>query len=420
MRISVLGAGYVGLVTGLCLCEMGHSVVCVDVVNEKVKALNDGRSPLFEEGIEGLLVKHLEDGRFRATLDHMEMKETEITFICVGTPSKPDGSQDTTPVEDAAESLGRVIGEKDEFHIAVVKSTMVPTFTEKIVLPALVRGSGKEAFRDFGVAVNPEFLREGMAVRDFMQPDRVIIGCFDQRSGEALRSIYAGIGCPLVEVSPSTAEMIKLASNCFLATKISFINEIGNVCKAMGIDVREVARGMGHDPRIGDRFLQAGSGFGGSCFPKDLRSLATEMERMGVEPRMLRATLAVNEEQPLRLIHLLERHMDLKDRKVAVLGLAFKPGTDDVRESRSITLLKALRERGAKVLAHDPKAIGNFKKLFPSIDYYEDLKECIRECDALIIVTEWPEYADTSLYGDKLVIDGRGVVKTRDYEGICW
>jgi len=415
-----MGTGYVGLVTGLCLCELGHSVLCVDVMEEKVNLLNEGKCPIYEDGLETLLTKHLKEGNFRATTDPVEIKETDITFICVGTPSLSDGSYDLTQVKNAAETLGNVIADKEEFHIVAVKSTVTPATTERKIIPLLERRSGKKVAADFGVAVNPEFLREGRAVQDFLEPDRIVIGATDPKTAATMRSLYSVFTCPIVEVTPSTAEMIKLASNCFLATKISFINEIGNVCKILGIDVREVAYGMGLDHRINGRFLNAGIGFGGSCFPKDLRALVFEMKRIGLEPRILDAVIRINEHQPLRAVELLENHMDLKGRKVAVLGLAFKPYTDDIRESRAIPLVKALIEKGATVLAHDPIAAENFRKLFPDIEYYDDVRECLKESDAAVIVTEWPEYADPELYGDVLVIDGRGVVKTKNYEGICW
>lgn len=415
-----MGTGYVGLVTGLCFCELGHTVLCMDVIEEKVNLLNRGKCPIYENGLETLLVKHIDRGNFRATTDPVELKDTDMTFLCVGTPSLPDGSYDLSQLEKAAEMLGMVIAVKEKFHVAVIKSTVTPTTTERKIIPVLEQYSGKRASVDFGVAVNPEFLREGRAIEDFLKPDRIVIGATDPKTAAIMRSLYAPFTCPIVEVSPSTAEMIKLASNCFLATKISFINEIGNACKVLGIDVRDVAYGMGLDHRINERFLKAGIGFGGSCFPKDLRALASEMEKIGLEPRILNAVIRTNEQQPVRAVEILESRMDLKGRRIAVLGLAFKPHTDDVRESRAIPLIKALIERGAVVLAHDPVAIENFRKLFPDIDYYDDVKECLKRSDAAIIVTEWPEYADSELYGDVLVIDGRGVVKTRNYEGICW
>jgi len=410
----------VGLVTGLCLAELGHRVTCVDVVEEKVDSINSGVSPIFEIGLDELLERHLEAGSFRASTDRSMVTETDITFVCVGTPSRDDGSLDLTYLEEAAGDLGEMIRGKEEYHLVVVKSTVMPTTTERVVLPILEARSGKTAGEDFGVAMNPEFLKEGTAVEDFMNPDRVVIGALDERSAGTLRTLYSGFGCPVLEVDLSTAEMIKVASNAFLAAKVSFINEIGNLCKDMDIDVREVAVGMGHDGRISPHFLRAGCGFGGSCFPKDVRGLAAESRERGIEPVMLDALLRVNDRQPERLVEILESRMDIRGRRIAVLGLAFKPGTDDIRESRVIPLVKMLLARGAEVLCHDPRAMDNFRKVMPDVTFYPSAEECVRDSDAVVIATEWASFSDPEMYGDKLVIDGRGIVHTENYEGICW
>jgi UDPglucose 6-dehydrogenase len=327
---------------------------------------------------------------------------------------------DLMAVKRAAEDVGKALRKKSEYHVVVVKSTVVPTTTETVILPALERASGKKAGREFGLAVNPEFLKEGSAVKDFMKPDRVVIGALDKVSAKAVRTLYASFDCPIVKVDLSTAEMIKVASNAFLAAKISFINEIGDICKTLGIDVRDVAKGMGYDKRIGAQFLRAGCGFGGSCFPKDVSGLASEARRRGLDPVMLDSILEVNKTQPLKMIELLEKHMDVKGKKIAVLGLAFKPDTDDIRDARSKVIVKELLRKGAKVRCHDPKAMENFRREFPKLDYCSSPMECVRGSDAVMIITEWPEYADPGLYGSKLIIDGRGVVRTKNYEGICW
>ncbi|NYT16336.1 MAG: UDP-glucose/GDP-mannose dehydrogenase family protein [Methanomassiliicoccales archaeon] len=420
MRISVIGTGYVGLVTGLCLAELGHQVTCIDIDEGKVDSINRGESPIFEMGTGELLGKHLASGEFRASSDPLDIAQSDITFVSVGTPSREDGSLDLTYLEKAARDVGEALGPKKGYHLVVVKSTVMPTTTERVILPILEKHSGKEAGKDFGLCMNPEFLREGMAIHDFFHPDRVVIGALDERSSRLLLSIYEGFDCPMMVVDLATAEMIKVASNAFLATKISFINEIGNICKAMGIDVREVAEGMGQDSRISPKFLRAGCGFGGSCFPKDVKGLAAEARKLGIEPVMLGALLEVNEGQPEILVQLLKRRMDIKGKTIAVLGLAFKPDTDDIRESRAIPLVQKLLESGATVLCHDPQASESFGKLFTTVKVYTSAEECVSNADAVVIVTEWSEYSNPSLYGDKLVIDGRGVVRTRNYEGICW
>lgn len=420
MKVSIIGTGYVGLVTGLCLSELGHDVTCIDVIPEKVGSINAGRAPIYEPKLDDMLRSHLAKGDFRATLDIGAVVGTDITFIAVGTPSRPDGSLDLAYIQQAAENVGKVLAGKSSYHVVVVKSTVTPTTTEKLVVPALERASGKKAGRDFGVAVNPEFLKEGMAVDDFMNPDRVVIGTLDARAAELVRSLYASFDCPFLTVAPSTAEMVKVASNAFLATKISFVNELGNICKDMGIDVRDVAKGMGMDQRIGPYFLRAGCGFGGSCFPKDVSGLVAEARRRGLRPRLMEAALEVNKHQPDMLLALLEKHMDVRGVTVAVLGLAFKPDTDDVREASSRTVVKGLLERGARVQVYDPKGMDNFRREFKEITYCASARECVDGAAAVLIVTEWKEFADPALYGDKLVVDGRGVVKTKNYEGMCW
>jgi UDPglucose 6-dehydrogenase len=420
LRISIVGTGYVGLVTGLCLSDLGNNVICIDVVKEKVEAINRGESPIFEEGIDELLGRVLKSGRFEATTDISRISDTDITFICVGTPSNDDGSLDLTHLKAAADDVGRAIEGKTGHHLVVVKSTVMPTTTERLIVPIIEKSSGRKLSGDLGVAMNPEFLREGTAIDDFMNPDRIILGTTDERSTLMLRGLYRDFSCPFLEVDPSTAEMIKVSSNAFLATKISFINEIGVICKDMGIDVREVANGMGLDPRISPKFLKAGCGFGGSCFPKDVRGLRAESRSRSIEPFILDAVLKRNERQPEVLMDILESRMTIGGKNIAVLGLAFKPGTDDIRESRAIPLVRSLLERGANVLCFDPEAMENFQKAFPQVEFCENAEQCIERCEAVIIVTEWESFADPRMYGDKLVIDGRGLLETENYEGICW
>jgi len=419
MKISIIGTGYVGLVSGVCFAELGHDVVCIDTVKEKVQSINDGEPPIFEDGLEDMMRRHLAEGRFRATTEYGSVTGTDITFLCVGTPSHEDGSLDLKYLCKASEDLGKALKEKDGRHVVVVKSTVPPNTTRDVVGPLVRKGSMKKSDQ-LGLAMNPEFLKEGVAVHDFLNPDRVVIGATDDHTFEEVASLYEGIESPILRTDISTAEMIKLASNAFLAARISLVNELGNLCKVLGLDFREVAKGVGMDPRVGPLFLKAGCGFGGSCFPKDVRSIRAQARSLGVRTDVLDATLAVNEAQPRKMIDLLESRMELYGRTVAVLGLAFKPGTDDIREASSLTVIPELVRRGVNVRAYDPQAMNNFRREHPLIRYCASAKECLEGSDAALILTEWKEFADPGLYGNMLVVDGRGITKTNNYEGICW
>ncbi|NLX47996.1 MAG: UDP-glucose/GDP-mannose dehydrogenase family protein [Euryarchaeota archaeon] len=419
MRVSIIGTGYVGLVSGVCFAELGHQVVCVDTVKEKVRSINDGVAPIFEEGLEDMMRSHLSSGSFKATSDHSKVVGTDMTFLCVGTPSREDGSLDLKYLLQASEDLGKALAGKRGRHTVVVKSTVPPNTTRDVVGPLLMRTSGKGA-EDMGLAMNPEFLKEGMAVYDFLNPDRVVIGASDDRTYGEVASLYKGLQAPVLRTDISTAEMIKMASNAFLAARISLVNELGNICKSLGMDFRKVAEGVGMDPRVGPLFLKAGCGFGGSCFPKDVRSIRAQARSLGVRTDMLDATLSVNERQPRRVIELLEKRGEVYGSTVAVLGLAFKPGTDDIREASSLTVVEELLRKGARVRAYDPQAMDNFRREFPQVTYCGSAKECLKGADSALVLTEWQEFSDPSLYGSMLVVDGRGVVKTNNYEGICW
>jgi len=425
MELCVVGTGYVGLVTGVCFASKGHTVLCVDVDVERVEKINAGEPPIYETGLERLLQKALDAGLLRATTSIEEaVSSSSCSFICVGTPSGLLGEIDLRYIEQ----VGRDIGESlpEEYHVVVMKSTVVPGTTEYSLIPLLESRSGKRAGRDFGVAMNPEFLREGSAIEDFLHPDRIIIGGIDERSCETVARLYEGFAAPVMRTSPRTAEMIKYATNSFLATKISFINEIGNICKALGIDVYEVAEGLGMDSRVSPSFLRAGIGFGGSCFPKDVKAIVGKAKEVYYHPLLLNAALAVNEEQPLRLVRLVEEKIgDLRGRDIVLLGLAFKPGTDDMREAPSIKIINALLNKGAVVHATDPKAIENARRMLGDrVKYYEDPREAVEKGDIILIVTEWEEYRDEELYRGKMVFDGRYVREAREaadyYEGICW
>jgi len=421
MNISIIGAGYVGLVSSACFAKLGNTAICVDVDKKKVQLINDGVSPIYEEELDNILTKY--KNSIRATTDYEDaINNSDVTFICVGTPSESDGGIDLSFVKDAAIAIAEQLKKKDRWHLVVVKSTVLPGTTKDVVLPLLEKHSGKKIGTDFGLAMNPEFLKEGVAVKDFLEPDRIVIGFYDEKSRNMLRDLYKEFNCPLAETSLSAAEMIKYASNVILATKISFINEIGNMCKKLGIDTYEVAGGVGLDKRIGRAFLDSGIGWGGSCFPKDLDALIAWAKKMGNDLRITKSVVEVNDMQPLKLVELLKKHIpSLKGKTIGVLGLAFKPNTDDVRESRAIPIVGELVKQRAQVKAYDPKAVENFKKLYPQIEYCSSADETLQS-DAVLITTKWDEFR-TLDYSGRIVIDGRKLDEAKTakiYEGVCW
>ncbi|MEE9564383.1 MAG: UDP-glucose/GDP-mannose dehydrogenase family protein [Candidatus Hydrothermarchaeaceae archaeon] len=426
-KISIIGTGYVGLVTGVCFAELGNNVVCVDVDEERVKKINSATPPIYEKGLEKLLEKNIKNKRMKASSDlRHAILETDISFICVGTPSGLIDHIDLKYVMEVSKDIGAIIKDK-EYHLVVVKSTVVPGTTEHSVVPILEKLSQKTAGKDFGVAMNPEFLREGNAVEDFLHPDRIVIGGIDERSTDALYELYRDFDCPIFKTDPRTAEMIKYATNSFLVTKISFINEIGNICKSLGIDVYEVAKGLGMDSRVSPEFLNAGIGFGGSCFPKDVKALVGKAKEVYYRPIVLNAALELNEEQPYRMIELLERKIgSLKDVKVVVLGLAFKPGTDDMREAPSVKIINNLLNKGAVICATDPEAIEEAKNMFGTherLKFSTSAEDAVKFGRYVLIVTEWDEFRNEALYKGKVVIDGRRIEDAEvadEYEGVCW
>ncbi|MBI2868993.1 MAG: UDP-glucose/GDP-mannose dehydrogenase family protein [Chloroflexi bacterium] len=415
MKTAVFGSGYVGLVAGACLARLGHRITLIDVDRQKIETINNGASPIYEEGLDELLgAISIEAGS-----DYGLADGAEIFLICVGTPANPDGSMSLDQVAEASRRIAEVLAGCPDYAVVCVKSTVPPGTTENLVIPALER-TGKKAGRDFGVCMSPEFLREGKAVYDFMHPDRIIIGEYDTRSGDFFQELCRDFSAPVCRTSLRSAEMIKLASNSFLAAKISFINEIGNICKNLDVDVREVARGMGLDKRIGPDFLNAGLGFGGSCLPKDLKALCASARDAAYEPSLLCAVHDQNEKQTRLFLSLLKKHVTLPGATVGVLGLAFKPGTEDIRDSRAIAVVRALLQAGASVKAYDPLAAAGFRKLFPEVAYAS--KEEVMGADAVLIITEWDEFRDLD-YRGRVVIDGRGIERARQarvYEGICW
>jgi UDPglucose 6-dehydrogenase len=408
-------------VSGACFAKLGNNVTCVDIDEKKIEEIKSGISPIYEEELDRILSKY--KNKIKATTDYRSaINNSDITFICVGTPSKEDGSIDLTFIKEVTVEIAKVLGEKDNYHLIVVKSTVLPGTTRDVVLPLLEKHSKKKAGKDFGLAMNPEFLREGIAVDDFLNPNRIIIGSYDEESKKFLKTLYKGFSCPIVETSLSAAEMIKYASNCFLATKISFINEIGNMCKKLGVDTHEVADGMGLDKRIGRAFLDSGIGWGGSCFPKDLHALLAWAKKEKEKSKIIESAIEVNNLQPLKLIELLKRHIpNLKGKTIGVLGLAFKPNTDDIRESRSIPIVEELLREEAHVEVYDPKAMENFKELCPQVEYCSSAEEVLNS-DAILITTKWDEFKKLD-YKGKIVIDGRRLKEAetaRIYEGVCW
>jgi UDPglucose 6-dehydrogenase/GDP-mannose 6-dehydrogenase len=427
MRVSIVGTGYVGLVSGVCLAEIGHDVVCVDVDEAKVAAIREGVAPIFEEGLEHLLRSHV-GRRFTATCDlRAAVLESDLTLVAVGTPF--DGLEiDLTHVRKASRAIGEALRAKDGYHVVAVKSTVVPGTTDTVVRVALEAASGKRAGDGFGLGMNPEFLTEGQAVRDFLEPDRIVLGAADARALAVLEALYAPFAhTPKIRTNPRTAEMIKYASNALLATAISFSNEIAGACAAVGgVDVVEVMEGVhassyltvaGADgPRRAPitSFLMAGCGFGGSCLPKDVKALVAHAESRGAPMPLLRAVLAVNAAQPEQIVRILETHFPRLARlRVGILGLAFKPDTDDVRESPAIPVIRSLLDRGIRVKAYDPVAVETARKVLgDSVTYAGSLEDCLAGVDAVVLLTRWKQFeAVPSLIGaidpPPLLLDGR-------------
>jgi len=423
MRICVIGAGYVGLATGVMFGKLGHEVVCADVDRSRVKLVNSGRLPFYEPPLEKALAKLVRFGKLTATSDDVgAVLKSKFVFLCVQTPSLPSGRIDTGPVKVASRSVGKAMKRADDFMVIVMKSTVVPTTTDSVVLPILERYSGKKAGKDFGLCMNPEFLQEGSALRDSMEPSRIVIGSMDKRSGDMLERLYAPIESEKIRTDLRSAEMIKYASNSFLATKISYANEIANMCVRFGIDSEAVLRVAGLDPRIGSLFLTPGLGFGGSCLPKDVKALKDAAKSKGYKSRLLSTLLAINDVQPSEGTRMLESKIgDLRGKRIAVLGLAFKGGVDDTRETRAVPLVTSLLAKGASVVAFDPMAMNNFIKLMPTIEYASSAAECLKGADGCIVQADWPEFRklgrkEFSRMKHPIIVDGRRFMDPRTVE----
>jgi UDPglucose 6-dehydrogenase len=410
MKIAVLGTGYVGLSTGVCLSEIGHHVICIDIDEHKINRLRQGISPIYEPGLEGLLVKNTAAGKLLFTTSHQEALDgAEIIIIAVGTPQRDDGAADLSYLEQAAKDISSHLKQDS---IIIIKST-VPVGTNDTIRKIIrEQCNGKIPFE---MVSNPEFLRQGSAIKDTLRADRIIIGSESEKAAKKVQEMYQPLNVPILTTSIRSAEMIKYASNAFLATKISFINEVANLCEAVGADVEDVAKGMGKDKRIGEAFLQPGIGYGGSCFPKDVKALLHTAGLNNVDFSLLKETIAINDNQQKLLVRkALTRFGELKGKKIAMLGLAFKPETDDMREAPSIKIAHSLNQYGAKVVAYDPVATNNAKKILGNtIKYANSVHEAILEADAVFIVTEWNEFtqldlkAVTSLMKQPIIFDGR-------------
>ncbi|MDT4898816.1 MAG: UDPglucose 6-dehydrogenase [Acidobacteriota bacterium] len=391
MHVAVIGSGYVGLVTGACFAEFGVDVICVDVDREKIAQLSEGLIPIYEPGLEQLVAKNIQAGRLHFTTDLKQAVERALViFIAVGTPPREDGSADLSYIEAAARSIAEYL---DGYKVIVTKST-VPVGTGQR-LRKLIREHQKGQ-NNFGIVSNPEFLREGAAIDDFMRPDRVVIGSPDEEAIAIMKDLYRPlylIETPFIITSLEAAELIKYAANAFLATKISFINEMANLCDLIGCDVHDVARAMGMDGRIGRKFLHPGPGFGGSCFPKDTRALSSIARQFGGQSLIVDAVIEVNERQRATMIPKIEKlATNLKGKLVTVLGLSFKPETNDMREAPSIDIIRGLVERGATVRAYDPVAIEEARKILPDISYAEDEYAAVEGADVLVFMTEWNQF----------------------------
>ena len=391
MHIAVIGSGYVGLVTGACFAEFGVDVTCVDVDADKIRRLTNGESPIYEPGLEQLINKNVQAGRLRFTTDiESASRQALVIFIAVGTPPLPDGSANLTFVEEVARTLA---GHLDGYKVIVTKST-VPVGTGKHLMRLIKEHQVKDT--DFSVVSNPEFLREGAAISDFMRPDRVVIGGSDPEAIAIMRDLYRPlylIETPFVITSLEGAELIKYAANAFLATKISFINEIANLCEKVGCDVHDVARALGMDRRIGPKFLHAGPGFGGSCFPKDTAALSMIGRQFSSPTRIVDAVIDVNAKQRESMIPKIEKLAGgLEGKRIAVLGLAFKPETNDMRDAPSVDIIRGLGKHGATVIAYDPIAASEAREILPEIEFAADEYEAVTGADVLVLVTEWNQF----------------------------
>lgn len=427
MKISVIGAGYVGLVTAACFADLGNIVLCAKKTKNNLEKLNQGMSSVYEPGLSDILKRNVEDGRLEFTVDMDKVVNfSDIIFICVGTPQTSSGKADLSQVEDVSKQIA---ARMDEYKLIIEKST-VPVNTHMWVKKTIERYSNADT--GFDVASNPEFLREGNAISDFMNPDRIVVGVESNKARNIFEKLYKPFtdkGHPLLITSPAEAEIIKHASNSFLAMKISYINMLSDLCEKIGIDVSEVADGIGYDQRIGRSFLNAGIGYGGSCFPKDVKAFIKIAEDYGLDFSLLKETEKINKNRRIKFLEKVENVLWInKEKNITIWGLAFKPETDDIREAPSIDIVKGLHRNGAKLRLYDPVAMKNFQRIFPpqeNIKYFNDKYESLIDSDALLIITEWEEFKKVDLDKVKqlmripIVIDGRNIYdvnQMKDFE----
>ncbi|MBL7136021.1 MAG: UDP-glucose/GDP-mannose dehydrogenase family protein [Candidatus Marinimicrobia bacterium] len=413
-KIAMIGVGYVGLVSGTGLADFGNEVICIDIDEEKIKKLENNILPIYEPGLLDIVKRNVEKGRLTFTTDlDKSIKESDVIFLAVPTPSGKNGEVDLSYVFNVVDKLAKII---ESYKVIVTKSTVEVGTGDKIHERLIAKGVSENMF---DVVSNPEFLREGSAVRDFMHPDRVVIGTDSQKAIDVMKEIYRSLyllETPVVVTDIRTAEMIKYASNAFLATKISFINEVANICELVGANVQVVAKAMGLDGRISSKFLHAGPGFGGSCFPKDTLALTKMAEKAGTKATIVEAVIDVNEKQKMRIVEKLLKFLpDLKGKTIGLLGLAFKPNTDDVRDAPALTVIKEILVKGGQIKAYDPEAMNEMRKHYPEISYVTSSKDAIKDVDALIILTEWNEFRNMnldyikSIMKNPIMIDSRNI-----------
>ncbi len=424
MKITVVGGGYVGLTTGVCFAHLGHQVLIVEKIPQKVELLKSGKSPIYEPGLEELMQKNMKEGRLFFTTDLREGLEfSDVIFICVGTPQRADGSADLSQVEEVARETAKLMR---SYKLLIEKST-VPVNTHKLIKKTVQRYL-KDPHIPYDVASNPEFLREGSAIEDFLNPDRIVVGIESERAKSIFEELYEDFKCPIIYTDPATSELIKHASNSFLAMKISFINMVADLCEKVGADVKLVADGMGYDKRIGRHFLNAGIGYGGSCFPKDVKAFIRMAEDYGLNFGILREVERINQERPVKFVEKVKNILwSVKEKKIGVWGLAFKPNTDDIREAPSIKIVDLLIKEGGYLSLYDPKAMENFKILFPEgkqVKYAKDPYIAAEGASALLILTEWDEFIKVDLKRVKdlmelpILVDGRNIFEPREVKSL--
>lgn len=414
MRVAMIGTGYVGLVSGACFADFGHNVICLDKDQDKIDLLNKGGIPIYEPGLNRLVERNMKEGRLSFITDlHEAVKEAEVIFIAVGTPSRRgDGLADLSYVYDAAKDIADAMTS----HAVIVTKSTVPVGTGDAV-EKIIRERGPN--NDFWVVSNPEFLREGAAIEDFKRPDRIVIGANDEHARQIMRELYRPLylnETPMIFTNRQTSELIKYAANSFLATKITFINEIADLCEKVGANVQQVAKGIGLDGRIGSKFLHAGPGFGGSCFPKDALALVRTAEQFGVPIKIVETAIAVNEERKVKMADKIVQALDddVQGKTVAILGLTFKPNTDDMREAPSLTIIPYLQARGAVIKAHDPEGMREAAKLLNDVTFFDNPYECMKGADGLVILTEWNRYRALDLINVKELLKTPKLIDLRN------